>query len=406
MCVSRIVINLGGFLFFFYFLFLKEMATIQIKVDENTTLQIPILDKLIFDKMCKLDISVYGGYVRDLWEHGLNGRIDSPTINDLDLKFSKDNQCREIFYTRLVADPNLVVSLIDVHINDYNERHENPIMKHLVNKPIDSAILNDSHYALVFQVSFRHDPKQNRIIDTSFQSKHRYICERNLDMDVNGLSMGPFFELDGAEFKPYITKIHNQVSTIKLLDLEKILQNIKKKKFICLNGFGECTTQKHKMKESFMKINSIIQFDSICINRECIHRDSIVGKKRLARIQKMILRGWTMLNTTCPHPKCILALDNITTEYDELLLPEKKYVDRQIKKGKKTIKYKYYVEYFDNTFVFFTKTSQDIINSPPGEIENDEDDWFISPKDLGSQKFSKLHKRKVKILAKKKCHKR
>lgn len=119
---------------------------------------------------------------------------------------------------------------------------------------------------------------------------HRRIDRISISIDIS-LANRPYDESWRADFDINMLRLRNGVIEVVphlAIEMSAILENCRQKQFTVLDAQGTCTI-KHLDKS------------------QCINRTTKAGKILVERIQKMLDRGWKMLNYRCQNPVCILA---------------------------------------------------------------------------------------------------
>lgn len=129
---------------------------------------------------------------------------------------------------------------------------------------------------------------------------------------------------------------HERIKTsLRSISKQTIFEHIAKKQFVVLTNSGLYREKHHVRKFNRNKFD--IQYTEYGCDGDCICRHSSKGKKIQERIEKMQKRGWTVLNSPCENPLCILSPDDLYQQFlTEMTtiqyLVEQKKAEKQKKK--------------------------------------------------------------------------
>ncbi|XWV25507.1 hypothetical protein QJ856_gp0250 [Tupanvirus deep ocean] len=268
---------------------------------EKTELVVNALNRLLIKSICytcKHDdyLYLYGGAIRDM--------LNDEKPHDYDVKVCSE-KCAIKFINKLKEYYNV-----------------NIIRQHYIG-------------CYSFYVQHTNIPEVEIRFDVTYPTA---FSNKNYDIDVNMLKFN-------------ISKYGNKVTAINLTNvilindecnLKHVVRNIHRKQFVVLDNKGRPNTCHNKMWREviFNESGEVVDCSSFLLkgfnpdNKEiidscdCIHRRSQRGRKLLQRIEKMLKRGWTMLNEPCFNPDCVLAQLELVEAYNAYVL-EKKEEERR-----------------------------------------------------------------------------
>lgn len=248
---------------------------------------------------------LYGGYIRDLI---LNDQFPK----DIDLLFLTYSD-RRFFIDQLAKEKSLQFSITNIStkygqlgLNYYKYIPQSPWTIEYSDSiiTIKVELVENSDVSIMIDLTCAKTIKTDRL-GRKVEKQNEIVTK--FDFDVNLLIMQANYAANypiGQAVQNNLT-IFDRLSTRNvwpvIVDKEQIIENIRNKKFIVLDklGYPNLTHPNTRSQQCVSKLSS-----------NCIGRHTTQAYTLRKRIDKMINRGWTMLNLPCIHVDCILFPDD------------------------------------------------------------------------------------------------
>ncbi|XWV26845.1 hypothetical protein QJ857_gp0205 [Tupanvirus soda lake] len=269
----------------------EAVITFQKAVDickQKQNLVVHTLSKLLTNSVCHKctfgeTMYLYGGAIRDA--------LNDKKPNDYDIR---------------VCSEKCAIKIINKLKKHYNVKI---IRQHYI-----GCYSFYAQHTTIPEVEIRFDVTY----ETAFTNKHYDIDVNMLKYKINRYCHGV------ADINP-----SNVILVNDKCNLKNVIRHIHRNEFVVLDNMGRPKSCHNKLwrEAVFNKSGEIVDCHSFLLkglhpdNKElidscdCIHRRSQRGRKLLFRIQKMLKRGWTMLNEPCSNPDCVLAPMDLVEAY-------------------------------------------------------------------------------------------
>jgi hypothetical protein len=253
---------------------------------------------------------VYGGCVRDYF---CSGTRNLP--HDIDMMFNNENDLNEYIAKLLEIYQVEICDNITSTINNSNPAN---ICPHCTLK----STITLNKYADKYDNS--------SIVKTIRVTDSKTNASIHLDLTVHTGRIVKDFDVNTLEMR------YDRIKTsLRSISKQTIFEHIAKKQFVVLTNSG-LYREKHHVRE-FNRSKFDIQYTEYNCDGDCICRHSSKGKKIQERIGKMQKRGWSVLNSPCENPLCILSPDELYQQYLKEMttiqyLVEQKKAEKQKKK--------------------------------------------------------------------------
>lgn len=281
----------------------KNIICLPGELSEMLTVR-KVLGETIVDAVNYYNGYVFGGYPRDI----LTGK----SYHDIDCKFKREHDADRFVESFRNESLERTVNI------DRKRIYVKFILQHSVVIPTQMSRFRSEYAARKLTFACVTEPYTDVHTHVDVSIAHR---KYEPDFDVNQL------QITKKGHFPELIKKHRGIKIAYDFDVSEVCASIQQKQFRLLSV-------SHKMVDEYFEGDRWWTGSTTCSNvsHNCVNRESMRGKKLLARIKKMEARGWTLMTDKCECPWCILSTETEWTAYQAKVAKEKEHQRELIEK--------------------------------------------------------------------------